>query len=213
LKNIKVYSVIVFKISFLLVLSVILNSCFVVKEEVETDIAPSIILSPKPEIEMSETLVRSQKGDMIAFLPKAWFFVDLEDEISPDAFAVAVNPDYSLAAVFTIIRPNEEVNALVKKEGLIGLARYSIMKKQDKTADAIKLYGKYTSISMGTLSFCKYMYTSTEGTITSQSAVFISSLGEFYEYALVPLNVKNTAIAGVLDSDKIFHSILTTIQY
>ena len=213
MKNIKVYSVIVFKISFLLVLSVILNSCFVVKEEVETDIAPSIILSPKPEIEMSETLVRSQKGDMIAFLPKAWFFVDLEDEISPDAFAVAVNPDYSLAAVFTIIRPNEEVNALVKKEGLIGLARYSIMKKQDKTADAIKLYGKYTSISMGTLSFCKYMYTSTEGTITSQSAVFISSLGEFYEYALVPLNVKNTAIAGVLDSDKIFHSILTTIQY
>jgi hypothetical protein len=190
-----------------------LAGCFIVKEEVETDIAPSITLSPKPTIEMSETLVRSQKGDIIAFLPKDWFFVDLEDQISPDAFAVAVNPDYTLAAVFTVIRPGEESNNMVKKEGLIGLARYSIIKKQNKTADAVKLYGKYTTINMGTLSFCKFAYTATEGAITSQSAVFISSLGEYYEFALVPLKVRDTALPGVLDTEKIFHSILTTIQY
>ncbi|MFH1050892.1 MAG: hypothetical protein V1779_08195 [bacterium] len=213
MKSIDTYRSAYCKFFLFLISAIILNSCFIVKEEVETDVAPSIILSPKPVIEMSETLVRSQKGDMIAFLPKDWFFVDLEDKISADAFAVAVNPDYTLAAVFSTIKPNDELNQLVKKEGLIGLARYSIIKKQNKTADAVKLYGKYTSISMGTLSFCKFSYTATEGAITSLSAVFTSSLGEYYEFALVPLNVRKLPLAGALDTDKIFHSILTTIQY
>lgn len=202
----KIYITIAFSV-------IILNACFIVKEEIETDVAPSITLSPKPTIEMSETLVRSQKGDMIAFLPKDWFFVDLEDKISSDVFAVAVNPDYTLAAMFLVIKPNEELNQQVKKEGLIGLARYSIARKQDKTADAVKLLGKYTAINMGTLSFCKFNYSTKQENITSSSAVFISSLGEFYEFALVPLTVRNTAISGILDSEKIFHSILTTIQY
>lgn len=192
---------------------ILLNSCFVVKEEVETDIAPAVVLSPKPTIDMSDILVRSQKGDMIAFLPKGWFFVDLEDKISSDAFAIAVNPDYSLAAVFSVIKKNDELVQLVKKEGLIGLARYNLSRKQDKTGDAVKLSGKYTSVNMGTLSFCKFNYIATDIGVTAQSAVFISTMGEYYEFGLIPMNIRSTAISGILDTDKIFNSILSTIQY
>jgi hypothetical protein len=188
-------------------------SCIIVKEEIETDIAQPISISPKPTIEMSETLVRSQRGDMIAFLPKDWFFVDLENDISSDVFAVAVNPDYTLSAVFSVIRKTEKVNELFEKEALIGLARASLAKKQQKSADAIKLLGKYTTVNMGLLKFCKYSYTTSEGAITAQSAVFNSTLDQSYEFSLIPMNINGNPLPPKSEIDEIFNSILTTIQY
>jgi hypothetical protein len=190
-----------------------MSSCFVVLEEVETDIAPVITISPKPIIPMSDTLVRSVKGDMIAFLPKGWFFVDVEDKISSDVFAVAVNPDYTLSAVFSCIKSDESVNELVAKEGLIGLARSALTKKQIKSGDAIKLTGKYAMINMGTLSFCKYSYSTTGGALSALSVVFISSLNQYYEFAIVPMNIKNKFIPPQKEIEDIFTSIVTTIQY
>lgn len=198
-------------IVFFLIL--ILESCFIVREDVETDVAPSVTISPKPLVTMSETLVRSEKGDMIAFLPDGWFFVDLEDKIASDVFAVAVNKDYTLSAIFSLIRKNDKVDELVQKELLIGLARTSLAKKQKKTGDAVKLIGKYTTITMGTLSFCRFSYSTTEGALTSQSAVFISSLSQYYEFALVPISVNGNPLPAQTEIDKIFTSILTTIQY
>jgi hypothetical protein len=194
-------------------LAISLGGCFIVKEEIEEDIAPSITLSPKPSVTMSETLVRSTNGDMIAFLPQDWFFVDLEDKVSSDVFAVAVNPDYTLSAVFSIIKKNDKTDELVTKEGLIGLARSSLQQKQKKSGDAVKLFGKYTIMNMGTLSFCKYNFSSTSGALTAQSAVFVSSLKQYYEFSLIPMNVNGKHLPPQTDIDKIFSSVLTTIQY
>lgn len=198
---------------FTFFLILILESCFIVREDVETDVAPAVSISPKPLVPMSETLVRSDKGDMIAFLPEGWFFVDLEDKISSDVFAVAVNNDYTLSAIFSVIRKNDKVDELVQKEQLIGLARTSLAKKQKKTGDAVKLYGKYTTLMMGTLSFCRFSYSTSSGALTSQSAVFISTLEQYYEFALVPISVNGNPLPAQTEIDKIFTSILTTIQY
>ncbi len=197
----------------IIVLILGIDGCFIVKENIETDIAPEISISPKPVKSMSETLVRSRKGDMIAFLPKDWFFVDLEDKISSDIFAVAINPDYTLSAVFSTIRKSDKVEELINKEGLIGLARSSLAKKQKKSGDAVKLFGKYTTINMGTLSFCKFSYSTTEGALTSQSAVFISSLKQYYEFAMIPLNFNGNPLPPQTEIKNIFTSIMTTIQY
>ena len=193
--------------------SISLNSCFIVKESTENDIAPSVKLSPKPQIAMSETLVRSDKGDMIALLPKKWFFVDLEDKESPNVFSVAVNPDYTLSAIFSLVRKNEKVENLVRKEGLIGLARYCLSLKQQKSGDAVKLAGKYRIINMGPLSFCKYSYMTAGRTLTAQSAVFISSLGRYYEFTLIPMNIKEAQMPPIKEIEETFNSIVTTIQY
>jgi len=82
----------IFLIVLFSVLVVIMTSCLVVKRDdtIQNDAVSLYVFSPKPEIPMSEELVRSKKGDMIAFLPKDWFFVDVEEKASSDIFAVAV---------------------------------------------------------------------------------------------------------------------------
>ena len=82
-------------IYIILLLPVILNSCLIVKYPESKEVHSTISLSPKPEIPMSDILVRSKQGDMIAFLPKDWFYVNVFEKASADVFAVAVNPEYT----------------------------------------------------------------------------------------------------------------------
>jgi hypothetical protein len=190
------------------------SSCLIVKEQDnEVQIEPTITLSPKPEIPMSEDLVRSKTGDMIAFIPRNWFFVDVEDKASPEIIAVAVNPDYSLGAVFSSIRKNDRLDSTVNKEGLYGLARMSLTNRERKTAGAVKLSGKYRQVEMGICKFVTYKFTSPGGSMTSESAVFISELGQYYEFSLIPMNIKGEPLPPIEEAEKIFRSILTTIKY
>lgn len=190
------------------------SGCIVVKEnDDEPNITPLIKLSPVPEIIMSDNLVRSSRGDMVAFIPKNWFFVDVEEKASSEIIAVAVNPEYTLNAVFSVIRKNEKIDSLVANEGLYGLARYSFSRRERKTAGAVKLVGKYEQIEMGYHEFVKYNFTTTGGAIVSQTLVFQSQLEQYYEFTLLPMDVKGSPIASQKDIDKIFRSIASTIKF
>lgn len=203
------------KIIFSVLLILIANSCIIVKyDNQDTDVAPEISLSPKPEIPMSDILVRSSKGDMIAFLPMNWFFVDIEQDISSDVFAVAVNPEYNLSLVFSLLRLNDAITEQVKQEGLLGLARLSLNKKERKSAGIVEHTGKFRTVKFGTLDFAKYEFTTTGGALIARSAVFSSSLGQIYEVSLIPLNdVSLNPIPQAADLDMLFHSVLSTVKY
>ena len=202
-------------ILYLLILfySIGLFGCIVVKHEEKDARPPTITLSPKPEIPMSDKLVRSKLGDMIAFLPENWFFVDLEDKLSPEIIAVAVNPDYTLSAVFSNIHKNDKIIDIVNKEDTIGLARICFGRHERKTASSIKLIGKYSTIQMGSNTFVKYEFSTTEGALNTRSAVFISNLKEYYEFAIVPMTYTGKPLPPATEIDKIFYSILATVQY
>lgn len=189
------------------------SSCLVVKEEEYEDVTPTITLSPKPEIESSDQLVRSFSGDMISFLPKDWYFVDLEDKVSSEIFAVGVNPDYTLSAVYSSIRKNSQIKKTVEKEGLLGLARLSMARRQRKTGGAASLYGKYTPINIGTNKFVTYEYTVSGSPLTAQVAVFISSLDNFYEFALIPMEFSGKQLPKQKEAKTIFRSVVTTIKF
>jgi len=198
----------------ILILTIILISgCIVVRHKPVADEVTMINLSPKPEIQMSDKLVRSKKGDIIAFLPQDWFFVNVEEKASADVFAVAVNPDYTLSAVFSTIRKNDITDSIVNKEGLLGLARTSLSYHENKTAGAVKQVGKYSIIQMGTMSFSKYFYSNSSGASVSQTAVFKSSINQYYEFALIPMNITGKPLPSQIEIDKIFNSIIATIQY
>lgn len=190
-----------------------LSSCFVVKHEGSEDIAPELSLSTKPEITMSDVIIRSNKGDFISFIPENWFLVDLEDRISSDIIAVAVNPEYSLSAVFSQIRANDQINRIVKKEELLGLARMSLAKREKKTAGAIKQSGKYIPIKIGRQKFVRYDYLSNANPLPSSSIVFISSTGNFYEFSLLPMDVKGYQNIDKKEYEKILRSIISTIKF
>ncbi|MCL5991150.1 MAG: hypothetical protein M1419_03495 [Bacteroidetes bacterium] len=197
----------------LLLILIIISGCIVVKHNTVEDDVMMINLSPKPEIPMSDKLVRSKKGDIIAFLPQEWFFVNVEEKASADVFAVAVNPDYTLSAVFSTIRKNDITDSIVNKEGLLGLARTSLNYHENKTAGAVKQVGKYSMMQLGTMSFAKYNYSNSSGALVSQTAVFKSSINQYYEFALIPMNITGKPLPSQIEIDKIFNSIVATIQY
>ncbi len=197
----------------LFLILIIISGCIVVKHNTVEDDVMMINLSPKPEIPMSDKLVRSKKGDIIAFLPQEWFFVNVEEKASADVFAVAVNPDYTLSAVFSTIRKNDITDSIVNKEGLLGLARTSLNYHENKTAGAVKQVGKYSMMQLGTMSFAKYNYSNSSGALVSQTAVFKSSINQYYEFALIPMNITGKPLPSQIEIDKIFNSIVATIQY
>lgn len=200
----------IFSIFFLILF---VSGCIIVKKETKEETPQQVTLSPKPEIEMSDELVRSKKGDMIALLPADWFFVDLEEDVSAETFAVAVNPDYTLSAVFTNFRSNATIDTIVAHEALNGLARIAFERHQKKTAGAVKQINNFDNVMMGNLNFVKYEFSSTGGAIVAQAAVFVSSLNQYYEFAIVPLDFRGKPIPTKEEIDKIFKSILATIQY
>ncbi len=203
------------KFSYVLLASMVFitTSCiFVVQKEPESA-APKMSLSARPAIKMSDEIVRSNKGDMISGIPENWFFIDLEEQISPDIIAIAVNPDYTLSAVFSVIRNNQSVKPVVDKEGLMGLARMSLARHQKKTAGAVKQLGKYQPVELGSQSFVTYSFSSTGGAANAKAAVFISQLDELYEFALVPMNVTGVQMPSEEEIDKIFKSIMASIKY
>ena len=191
-----------------------LQSCIVVKNDtIEEESEQIVNLSPKPTVSMSDEIVRSKEGDMIAFLPQDWFFVNVEDKASANIFAVAVNPDYTLAAVFSKIPATQDFKEIVRREGVLGLSRLFFDRRSSKTAGTAKQIGSATTINMGPLEFGKYIYSTAGGANKCRAAVFESSIGNYYEFALVPMDFRSKPLPTQDEVEKIFTSIISTIQY
>jgi len=184
------------------------NGCIIVRSASDDVESEQIELSPQPEITMSEEIVRSRGGDMIAFLPEGWFFVDIENKAPSEIFAVAVNPDYTLSAVFTSFKSTEQ-----EAENALALARKSLERHERKTAGSVKQIGKFSTTKIGLKEFGLYETSVTGGALKKRTAVFISSLGNYYEFALVPLNVSGKSVPSDDDIQKIFRLILATTQF
>ncbi|MGE5480078.1 MAG: hypothetical protein ACM3U1_06580 [Chloroflexota bacterium] len=201
------------KVFWFLSLAFIATSCIFIKAPQEEATAPKITLSPKPETPMSDEIVRSNEGDMISQIPAGWFFIDVEKEVSPEVMAVAVSPDYTLAAVFQQVRPANDAPEIVKKEGLLGLARICYSKRDKKTAGGVRLSGKYQPLEMGAQRFVEYAFTGATPANRGKSAVFISQTGRYYEMSVIPMNITGAPMQGEDALDRYFRSILATVRY
>ncbi len=190
-----------------------LSSCFFVKYNDNPDVKPSVALSPKPEIAMASEIIRSNQGDMISYIPKDWFLIDIDDRKSSGIIAVAVNPEYSLSAVFSLIRSNNILDQTIEKEGVLGLARMSLERHKRKTAGDIKLMGQYQEITLGTKNFVRYKMSTTGGALSTDVVVFKTTTGNYYEFALIPMDVLGKPLPAQPDIDKIFNSIVASIQF
>lgn len=200
---------------FLLIVIITLTtvSCIFVKvkdqqlEEVHVD------LIQKPQIEMNEDALRSTKGDMISLIPKGWFFIDLGEETPRDVFAIAVNPQYTLSLVFSGYPTNDVLNEIFSQQKLIGLANYSFDKKQKRALGSLIKLNKVSSITSGNLNFVVYSYRSKTQPLSSQNAIFKSSVGMIYEIGIVPMNLSGYTLPSETEMDKIFMSVLSTVRY
>ncbi len=199
----------------MLTICFVVNSCIIVKEfsVEEEELAQKIRLAPMPEVEMSELYVRSSSGDMVALLPKDWFFVNVEEKMNSDVIAVAVNQDYTLSAVFTEIKKNEQVESQFKKQGLIGIASLSIDEANKKSPNTVKMIGNFKNLVLGNNSFVQFEQTITGGVTSTKNVVFQSNLNNYYRFSLVPITVLGKELPTQFEFNKIFNSILATIKY
>ena len=125
---------------------------------------------------------------------------------------MAVNPDYTLGVVFSEIRKNDLVDGIVRKEGLLGLARLSMDRRARKTGGASKLLGKYTPVEMGSNNFVKYEFSSA-GNMRSIAVVFKSSLDMYYEMTMMPMSFSGKKLPPYDEMNKILRSVMATVKF
>jgi len=176
-------------VSFLLLSLVLTNCIFVKKHTEELDEYISVDLIQKPKIIMGDEILRSEKGDMISLLPKDWFFIDLGPDTPNDVFAIAVNPDYSLALVFSCIKPNPMIDDIYKEQKLIGLANFFFDKKQKKALGGLVKSHTISTFTSSHMQFVMYKYRTKSQPIFSYNAVFRSTIDNVYEISMIPLNL------------------------
>jgi hypothetical protein len=199
--------------SFHIVVTIVVSGCLFVKPTETKVEVRDVSLSPTPEMEMGDDLVRTRTGDMIALLPKGWVFLDARSESSADVVAVAVDPNYTVAAVFSSISGLESPSESSDSEGMLGLARRAYSRHARKTAGGIRLVGSYTEVAVGLRRFGLYTFAGSTSSAPTRCAVFTSSVGHHYQLALVPLSVSGRDQRSDAELQQIFRSILATIQY
>jgi hypothetical protein len=190
-----------------------IQGCFIVKPKGETKEEMQIQYIPSPQIEMSEEPIRSEKGDMIIFTPKNWFFVNLGENTPNDVIAIAVNQDYTLSLVLSSFPTNDMLDEIYNQQHLIGLANATFEKRQRKASGSLIQIGKFSTFKAGNLEFVVYKFRNRTQPVPSINAVFKSSIGQIYEINLIPMNIIGLAIPTESEMNSIFFSVLSTIRY
>ena len=194
-------------------LVVAVPSCLFVKAPQQSEDVQHVALSPQPQIDMSDELVRTRAGDLIALLPRGWVFLDTKGEASADIVSIAVNPDYTMSMVISSIPHGESTREMTEDEGMLGLARVAYQKHVRKSASAVKLIGTYRTAELGPRRFGLYDFSMAAGGLRTRAAVCTSTLGNHYEIALVPLTVSGKDVPDNATQEATFRSILATVQY
>ncbi|HPD34068.1 MAG TPA: hypothetical protein P5545_00495 [Bacteroidota bacterium] len=202
-------------IIFILLISslIFIQGCFIVKLPSKEKEEVQIQYIPSPQIEMSEEPVRSENGDMISFIPKNWFFVDLGENAPSDVMVIAVNPDYTLSLVISRYSSNEMLDEIYNQQHLIGLANASFEKRGKKASGSLTQIGKFSTFKAGNLEFVVYKYRSKNQSLPSLNAIFKSSIGQIYEISLIPMNIIGLSLPSEAEMNTIFFSVLATVRY
>ncbi|MBL7998924.1 MAG: hypothetical protein JNL32_09845 [Candidatus Kapabacteria bacterium] len=184
----------------------------------EKKVEQTVVVPAKPEIQMSEEYIRSKQGDVLVYMPEGWYVIDVEGKAPADVVAVAVNPDYTLSLVVQSVRKNDLIDQTVQKEGVLGLARMAFEKRSRKTANTVRLLSKILPVNIGSKAYGVYEFTgdsqdSSGVFLRSRSAVFITSVNSYYECSLIPTAITAKPLPAETDIEKVFRSVLASIQY
>ncbi|MCS7176085.1 MAG: hypothetical protein NZ960_00430 [Candidatus Kapabacteria bacterium] len=175
--------------------------------------APRIVifeLTPEPGIPLNPDPVRSAQGDVLLFLPKGWFPLELGDKAPRGIVAVGVNPEYTLAVTVAKLYPRAPSDT-ARQYDLLELARQSFVRRQMKTAVGIRLIGDFAIVRVGQKAFATYRFAGVGRHV--RVAVFVSLLGVAYEVALVPLLLRVIEPPPEEEQEQLFESILRALQF
>lgn len=205
-----------YRITFFVISTTILfffTSCIIVKKKkLDDEFLGDLAIMEKPQIPLSDQIVRSPVNDMIASIPLNWFFIDTEEKAHTNIFSVSCNHDYSMCALFLQLTQTQYLSNLASSEGLVAIARYCYEQKFKKSHGNIELIGDFLPVKNGKQKFYVFTFKNKIDDSIGKSAVFISSLNNFYEFSLLQLTFKTNEL-NKSDFEKNFHSILASIKF
>ena len=111
------------------------------------------------------------------------------------------------------MKNNETIDQVVSKESLAGLARLCLAKHEQKTAGGIKQVGKYSQLQIGAKTYEEFDFTTNTNPAVTRSVVFISSINQYYQFALIPTDITGKQSPTADEIDKIFKSFLISIDF
>lgn len=165
---------------FLLALAV--AGCFGAKQTQRSDSG----MEGTPALAFSSEQIHSPSGDMAARLPLEWVRVDAEQLESPQVFAVACNPEYTLSVIFSESQTDNNARAILSRDGLPGLVDASFQRHLKRSRGRAQMAGDPEEFAIGRRRFAAYTYTTDSLQTMTRVAVFYTNT-HVYECALTHL--------------------------
>lgn len=188
-----------------------MSSCFLLKAPPPPP--PPDPWRTTPKVAMSEDYMRSRTGDIMVFLPRTWFLLRNEDNVSGDVAGVAVNPAYTASFSLKLIRSTDKVKGRLQQEGLGGLARMAFEQRAASSTMDLRLKQVIDTVEYAGKRYGYYEYESgrlQNNPVTMRSAVCVSSEKLLYEISLVPLMVTAANPPSEEELSALFQSLLVT---
>lgn len=191
-----------------LLLATAAAGCFGAKQTQQTEASSEQL----PAITLATEQIHSPSGDMAARLPADWVMLDAGLLESPQVFAVACNPQYTLSAIFSEAQADNVARNILSRDGLRGLVDASFQRHMKRSNGRAQMIGDPEEFAIGRRRFAAYSYsTDSLGTIT-RVAVFYTNT-HVYECALTHLTFNASDLPSAKALRGIHQLILGGIEW
>ncbi len=191
----------------------LLLSCAAQKEAVNEEQEPEDIWSMIPAVELSDDVVYSPAGDMRAHLPEDWIALDAMRFGNPDIFAVACDPDYTMAVVFSSVPLDPDLGDVFRRSGMIGLLKKNFQDRVERIGDWYSpLLIDAEEFALGRRRFGAYTFT-TDSSLSMTRVGMFYTRKNLYECAITHLPYSESELPDIIKLKEIHQIVLGGIEW
>jgi hypothetical protein len=165
-----------------------------------------------PAVTVSETRVHSPTGDMSARLPQGWVTLDVDRLDSPELFAVACNPEYTVSLIFSAVAVDNTARRGFDRGGMAGLAEASFERHRKRSAGRATLQSEFEEFTIGRRRFGAYTYSTDSMQTLTRVAVFYTA-SNLYECAVTHLTFTDRDLPTLKTLREIHQLVLSTVEW
>jgi hypothetical protein len=165
-----------------------------------------------PPLALSSELIHSPGGDLTARIPKDWITIDPEKLESPQIFAAACNPDYTVSLIFSELQLDNTVRSIFDREGLKGVAELDIQRRQRRSNGRLQQIGETEEFAIGRRKFGAFTYSTDSSKTLTRVAVF-STGTKLYSCAITHLTFNDHEIPSAQTMREMHQIVLGGMEW
>ncbi len=163
------------------------------------------------KIVLSSEQIHAPSGDMSARLPSTWVMLDPEKLESPQVFAMACNPEYTLSLIFSEVQLDNAAKTILGRDGLRGLCDASFQRRLKRSNGRAEILGDIEEFAIGKKRFGAFTYTTDSMRTLTRIAVFSTST-HVYECTITHLAFRERELPSPKLLQTVHQIILGSIE-